>query len=658
MSPPEEVQMSDASVSVRDREMEANEPPSGPSSADVRLEIPTTASAAMRRTFHDFYTTQAFTDCTLVIGGKRDFPSAEGQCQEQDEQQQQHEEDAPVRVRVHRLLLAAACPSLSAALSDPSASADEEGGATVLMPDFDQDEAQALLNLVYGVPSSEESVLSVPASLVDHLFGIEEATSVLGNLTEKDRPERQKTPPVAQIEKEVDITENNLSEEKQITIGNGNSSNNEQKINYFIVFPPEGISKVVNADGSTANIVPQVAAKSQEQESDTQKSVKLSLPEITTQLLSFNEEQRKLLDEDDVRTALKMTVAQISEKGDRVRPGHAPPFRCYLCPATRKSEEVLLSHVTEEHGQDAAAAMAVTSAEMELRTFACCGRIYLDKLRWSRHRAKVHCRAVATVRQGLECALCRRRFVMTQELLDVSHDSSLAVSPVAVVDEGGLRCPLGCQKAFHARKALTAHVNECPMLQKVLCPMCGDILVEEDMEGRKRRVMTAISACGGLEALPEEISNSLLGNLFGTLKPKGRELPSTTEMTGESSSSSSEKLSSLTSGSMPPSPSRCSSDFASSAPLNEDDLVASARRKKSRHNYCNMCGERFPRFENLELHLKKAHGIINEYPCPQCGKIFSSLKMAKRHQNRHEGKYACGDCGKKFDHKTPLLMHR
>eukprot|EP00088_Acartia_fossae_P058830 TRINITY_DN6928_c0_g1_i4.p1 TRINITY_DN6928_c0_g1~~TRINITY_DN6928_c0_g1_i4.p1 ORF type:complete len:177 (-),score=26.75 TRINITY_DN6928_c0_g1_i4:161-691(-) len=78
-----------------------------------------------------------------------------------------------------------------------------------------------------------------------------------------------------------------------------------------------------------------------------------------------------------------------------------------------------------------------------------------------------------------------------------------------------------------------------------------------------------------------------------------------------------------------------------------------------KHNVCDICGEKFQRARNLEIH-KKFHYGQEIFPCGQCESLFLTKKKHRAHVrelHEKERKYQCHVCDKRFQMKGGLVEH-
>ena len=69
-------------------------------------------------------------------------------------------------------------------------------------------------------------------------------------------------------------------------------------------------------------------------------------------------------------------------------------------------------------------------------------------------------------------------------------------------------------------------------------------------------------------------------------------------------------------------------------PDSEPDIWIS-RKEGTNQLKCEMCGDKFTKFCDLELHIKKVHKMYKEQECGQCGKMFVSTWRLRKHVRIH-----------------------
>ena len=432
--------------------------------------------------YNYFFTNKLYTDCRLV--------------------------SSDVAFDVHRLFLSSASPLLAEALDD----IPEEHDVTIIMPDFDQDEVAAFLNLMYGMADhNDNSILPVPTSVIKQVLCMTLDDDTVADLS-KTRPDDD---------------------------------------------------------------------------------FEISLPAETSRAKVFNLHKKMLDDEDKVRTKLIKTIVQ--EDPDAVR---KKSRRCYLCNVVKRSEQDLLNHVRDEHGQHIFNSTVEMLKDMKLMTYSCCDKVFFDKQRWTRHRIKIHFKLVTTIRQPLTCEMCDHSFIFTQELLDITLHNALGIADY--------RCPLGCQQTFSSRTKMSEHLEACPLLQKILCPLCGDYLKNAD----------------------------------DLKKPLRNKTASTKKRRASRAKSNNCHL--------------CSMQFS-----RFESLELHLKRSHNIHNRypCKLCDRTFSSLKKVTLHQN-----IHErrFECHECGKLFDhktslNTHLANHEKSRHAAK--CNICGKKFYSAMRLKDH-
>jgi KRAB domain-containing zinc finger protein len=73
---------------------------------------------------------------------------------------------------------------------------------------------------------------------------------------------------------------------------------------------------------------------------------------------------------------------------------------------------------------------------------------------------------------------------------------------------------------------------------------------------------------------------------------------------------------------------------------------------------CEICSKVLRKKFSLERHLEAHKGVRQSFVCEECGKILSSTTSLKQHKTVHSAKkYICDVCGKRFGRKGNLQIH-
>ncbi|XP_067248751.1 zinc finger protein 239-like isoform X2 [Chanodichthys erythropterus] len=94
----------------------------------------------------------------------------------------------------------------------------------------------------------------------------------------------------------------------------------------------------------------------------------------------------------------------------------------------------------------------------------------------------------------------------------------------------------------------------------------------------------------------------------------------------------------------------------------ETEKTSSQKRAQKRGTIgnftCQLCGLRFNKHGNLEVHMR-VHTGRKFYPCQHCGVIFNQQGNLKVHMRIHTGEkpYTCQECGKSFSTQGNLKVH-
>ena len=75
---------------------------------------------------------------------------------------------------------------------------------------------------------------------------------------------------------------------------------------------------------------------------------------------------------------------------------------------------------------------------------------------------------------------------------------------------------------------------------------------------------------------------------------------------------------------------------------------------------CDICGKKFHRKSGLRKHVRRHHeGHVKTYECLTCGKVLTSSRSLKYHENIHTGErpFSCDICHRGFARKNYLVSH-
>ena len=319
-------------------------------------------------------------------------------------------------------------------------------------------------------------------------------------------------------------------------------------------------------------------------EVEVQTANQLQIPESVSRLINRNKKEALKKSEEGIKRNL---IESIKEPGNR----------CLVCGVKSGNAEDMMKHMFTVHGQ------ASVEEELQLRKFICCDRVFFDKEKWAKHRLRVHFKAVAAIRQSLRCHLCQRDFSFSQELRDSSLDYE------ADSDGDSWRCPLGCQEQnFVNCKQLSEHLSGCGMLQKLLCPRCGDFLKSNHSE---------------------EIQDDVKKKKKIKMNPKRRTRPKTNQC------------------------SQCDLTFAKFSLL---ELHLKREHGIVERYECETCGHTANSLKKAKLHLNVHRG---QYKCKLCGKTFAESTALHSHERTHVRRSGlkCEQCDRNFGSEKTLSDH-
>ncbi|XP_069488543.1 uncharacterized protein [Ambystoma mexicanum] len=77
------------------------------------------------------------------------------------------------------------------------------------------------------------------------------------------------------------------------------------------------------------------------------------------------------------------------------------------------------------------------------------------------------------------------------------------------------------------------------------------------------------------------------------------------------------------------------------------------------HEYeCEECGKGFERKSDLDMH-RLSHTDQKPYPCTECERVFASMSSLNKHMRAHTRQmHTCDECGEQFSHKVRLYRHQ
>ena len=86
------------------------------------------------------------------------------------------------------------------------------------------------------------------------------------------------------------------------------------------------------------------------------------------------------------------------------------------------------------------------------------------------------------------------------------------------------------------------------------------------------------------------------------------------------------------------------SDIQKKHNIPNDCVIANTDKEMSKKNHrhllkCEMCGDSFMKFCDLEFHIKKKHEMYNEQECDHCGKKFVTTWRPRKHMQIHSQKF-------------------
>jgi len=97
----------------------------------------------------------------------------------------------------------------------------------------------------------------------------------------------------------------------------------------------------------------------------------------------------------------------------------------------------------------------------------------------------------------------------------------------------------------------------------------------------------------------------------------------------------------------------CDASFKHNVTLNKHEI------KHINSFICIHCNEKFDSQNLIEKHIANQHKTLNTFICPypNCGKKFTLENYLRNHTQRHNKKYNCSYCEKKFSTERELIAH-
>lgn len=91
-----------------------------------------------------------------------------------------------------------------------------------------------------------------------------------------------------------------------------------------------------------------------------------------------------------------------------------------------------------------------------------------------------------------------------------------------------------------------------------------------------------------------------------------------------------------------------------------EEQIRHARKQSRRRHLCEDCGQDFDSLEVYRHHLKTDHGVMQEFRCDECPKIYNNVNSLRGHkETQHKGiRHVCDECGAVYRRADTLREHK